>query len=357
MQSSDIPSKFPIPFANAAGAGFIRPIPEASQVGIQPGAASLTDGFPPLTMTPLSAGGVPPAGADFNGILNLITAVQQWQCAGGIFKYDSAFSTSISGYPKGCILSSSDGTKLWRSTVDNNTTDPDGASPSGWARADYFGGKSIFTGPGTFTVPAGVTQIWVSACAGGGGGAGGGDNSAGQSSNVGGGGGGGGGAGQSIQRFPFTVTPGQSISISIGGGGSGGAGGAGGNAGDGGAGGNTVIGSLVTLTAGSGGGHGLRPTANSVGSGGAAGAGGAGYPYGGFGVDGNYAGNGGQGASSPFGGGGGAGRAGVGAGIAGNGASGYGSGGGGGGAGYASATQANGAAGGPGAPGIVIIEW
>ena len=39
MQSSAIPAKFPSPFANNAGAGFIRPIPTASQISVSPGAA------------------------------------------------------------------------------------------------------------------------------------------------------------------------------------------------------------------------------------------------------------------------------------------------------------------------------
>ena len=34
MQSSDIPVKFPIPFASAAGSGHIRPVPTASQIAI-----------------------------------------------------------------------------------------------------------------------------------------------------------------------------------------------------------------------------------------------------------------------------------------------------------------------------------
>jgi len=62
MLSTSIPPKFPIPFANAAGPSFIRPIPTASQIGIQDGAASLTDGFPPDCFTPVVAGGTPPFG-------------------------------------------------------------------------------------------------------------------------------------------------------------------------------------------------------------------------------------------------------------------------------------------------------
>ena len=92
MQSSNIPAKIPLPFAYAAGPSYKNTIPTASQIGITNGKASLTDGFPPLTFTALSAGGVPPFGADFNGILNEITAIQQWQNAGGFFVYDSVFS-------------------------------------------------------------------------------------------------------------------------------------------------------------------------------------------------------------------------------------------------------------------------
>lgn len=182
MQASNLPTKVPLPFANS---GTKNTIPTASQIGITAGAASLTDGFPPLTFTPLASGGVPPAGADFNGILNLITGVQQWQSAGGIFKYDSAFSTSVGGYPKGAILESSDGSTLWLCLADNNTTDPDGATPSNWAPAASYGiaavtgltnanvtltpaqyGKSIITLAGTLTgnvqiiFPA-TEQQWV----------------------------------------------------------------------------------------------------------------------------------------------------------------------------------------------------
>ena len=46
MLASSIPVKFPIPFANNAGASFIRPVPVPSQIGTNPGAADRdTDGF------------------------------------------------------------------------------------------------------------------------------------------------------------------------------------------------------------------------------------------------------------------------------------------------------------------------
>ena len=131
MKAIDIPSYFPKPFADSAGSGYINPIPTASQIGITDGAASLTDGFPPLTFTPKASGGVPPFGADFNGILNQTTAVARWIQAGGLSVYDATFSTAIGGYPSGAVLVRADGGGFWISTADDNTTDPD-TGGAGW---------------------------------------------------------------------------------------------------------------------------------------------------------------------------------------------------------------------------------
>lgn len=142
MQSSNIPAKIPLPFAYAAGPSYKNTIPTASQIGITNGRASLTDGFPPLTFTALSAGGIPPFGADFNGILNEVTAIQQWQNAGGMFYYDSAFSTAIGGYPAGAVLQSSSKNGFWISSAENNTTDPD-AGGAGWISLSWEGAQNI----------------------------------------------------------------------------------------------------------------------------------------------------------------------------------------------------------------------
>lgn len=136
MLASEIPSKIQLPFA---ATGTKNAIPVPSQVSITPGAASYTDGFPPLTFTALSAGGIPPDGADMNGILNALSAIQQWQSAGGIFKYDSAFSTAVGGYPAGSVLLSSDGVTEWLNLADDNTTDPDGGSAAGWVSLAAYG--------------------------------------------------------------------------------------------------------------------------------------------------------------------------------------------------------------------------
>lgn len=142
MQSTNIPSKIPLPFGYAAGSSYINPIPAASQIGINNGRASLHDGFPPDTFTPVAAGGIPPFGGDFNGILNEITSITQWQEAGGFFVYDATFSTAVGGYPKGAILQSTSFDGLWTSSVENNTSNPD-ANGAGWTPTAFNNLKSI----------------------------------------------------------------------------------------------------------------------------------------------------------------------------------------------------------------------
>lgn len=135
MLRSSIPTKFPKAFGANAGGAYIRPVPSASQIGIQAGAASLTDGFPPLTMTDEADGGVPPFGQDMNGILNQITLWNQWQQMGGAVPWDSTFSAQIGGYPAGAIVESATTLNVfWISIVDNNSTNPD-TGGAGWILA------------------------------------------------------------------------------------------------------------------------------------------------------------------------------------------------------------------------------
>lgn len=155
MLASAVPSRIQLPFANA---GTKNTIPVASQISITPGAASYTDGFPPLTFLPLASGGIPPDGADVNGVLNAITAIQQWQSAGGQFTYNAAFSTAIGGYPAGAILMSSDGLTEWLNLADNNTTDPDGASSANWAPVASYGITAV-TGLTNANVTLSSTQF------------------------------------------------------------------------------------------------------------------------------------------------------------------------------------------------------
>ena len=136
LTQSSIPPKFPVYWGSNAGAPYIRSIPTTSQIGIVNCAASLPDGFPPLTFLAQTSGGCPPFGQDMNGILRQITQWQQWQQAGELPTiYDSSFQTSIGGYPNGAIIQSAvvPG-DFWISTADNNTTNPD-TGGSGWSPA------------------------------------------------------------------------------------------------------------------------------------------------------------------------------------------------------------------------------
>ena len=160
MLSTSFPGFFQIPFANAAGAGYIRSIPQASQVGITAGAASLTDGFPPLNFVdPQTAGGIPPSGADMNGILYQISANIRWQQAGNFPLYNAAFATGIGGYPKGAVLMNITATGMWSNTVESNTSNPD-AGGAGWVAV---GASSVpwtgVTGKPTTISGYGITDV------------------------------------------------------------------------------------------------------------------------------------------------------------------------------------------------------
>jgi hypothetical protein len=66
-----------------------------------------------------------------NGGLYQMSAIDVWMSAGGGFPYNSSFSTAIGGYPKGARVFMASGNGYWRSTVDNNVTDPD-TGGAGW---------------------------------------------------------------------------------------------------------------------------------------------------------------------------------------------------------------------------------
>ncbi len=212
------------------------------------------------------------------------------------------------------------------------------------AKAQQLMGKTsaiTFTTTGTTTVPVNVTRMYVSGTAAGGAG--------GQGGNGGNGAGGGGGAaGEWVTRYPVTVVPGETITVTIGA-----AGGA-----------NTTVvgstsGSLINLAYGHDGNNGSGSTAGS---------GGSGVKSGGNGGNGGPGANGSNGSSLAFSGGGGTGVSGTGGGggggqsypgsrggnggnggVGGNNADGYGAGGG----GAGGNSLSNGAAG----PGVITLEW
>lgn len=136
MQNSNAPAKIPTPFALS---GDRNVIPESS-AGIDPGRASFDEGFPPLTRTPISAGGIPPLGRDFNGILYALSQAARWANAGGGYTFDADFVSdgNVGGYPKGALLLKANLSGFWFNTVENNLTDPDSVGQVGWV--DLFNG-------------------------------------------------------------------------------------------------------------------------------------------------------------------------------------------------------------------------
>ncbi|QXZ19063.1 hypothetical protein [Lelliottia amnigena] len=151
MNSSDSPSRTPKAFGVN---GLKNSIPvDSSPATDNNGIATFDKGFPPVTMQPLSAGGIPPAGQDTNGVLYAVSLKQQWSDAGMGYPYNVDFSTAISGYPKGSLLDSSNYSGTWLNTLEANTANPE--SPSG-ANTGWVPGTTYGT-----TVIAGLTSSSV----------------------------------------------------------------------------------------------------------------------------------------------------------------------------------------------------
>ena len=135
----DIPAYNAIPFAQD---GLINTIPNSTA---SEGAASFTQGFPPETMNPINAGGVPPAGRDMNGILNQLSSHQVWLNAGMIYKFDATLATAIGGYKTGAIIQTDDGLSAYICVTNNNSNNPNSVL-TGWmpyagqALINYIGG-------------------------------------------------------------------------------------------------------------------------------------------------------------------------------------------------------------------------
>lgn len=139
MNITDIPSKILKAFGLNGQKNTI-PV-DSSTTTDSNGVATFDKGFPPITMQPLSAGGKPPAGKDMNGILNAITAQQQWQNAGGSYPFDASFAAAIGGYPSGASVPSSDYSGYWQNTADGNSTNPENltGATTGWVPHAFYG--------------------------------------------------------------------------------------------------------------------------------------------------------------------------------------------------------------------------
>lgn len=158
MQDSDIPTKITTPFGTNATPGVtIRTVPLTTP---DPNAASFDLGFPPNTFVAEGAGGQPPDGRDFNGLLFQMTSWTRWFIAGGPVGYDAAFAAAVGGYPKGAIVAATIFGYFWMNTVDGNTSDPDAAGAN-WVAFSLLGGDS--TGDAKLTLQTVAPPGWVMA--------------------------------------------------------------------------------------------------------------------------------------------------------------------------------------------------
>lgn len=121
------PTLITTPFAEN---GDKNDIPEVT--GVEPQNATLEKGFPEITQTPISAGGIPPERKDFNGILNLYGQHIVHLNKGLPYEFDAAFATAIGGYPLHARIMLSNG-DIVQNTVANNTNNPN-SNMSGWVK-------------------------------------------------------------------------------------------------------------------------------------------------------------------------------------------------------------------------------
>ncbi|NIG77833.1 phage tail protein [Klebsiella sp. Ap-873] len=132
MNRTDSPKKQPVPFGVNGQREDLLPTTPAGD-----NTASYDLGFPPVTMILKAAGGLPPKGQDMNQVLFELSSLCRWMSTGAVNAFDSAFSSSIGGYPKGSILLSDDGSNIFISNSEANTSNPNSGG-SGWVNLLAF---------------------------------------------------------------------------------------------------------------------------------------------------------------------------------------------------------------------------
>ena len=136
-----------------ASDGLKNSIPNTRNSEMPQEGATYADGFPSITMTPISTGGKPPSGKDMNGVLYEISAHTVWQNQGGRYRFDQAFCDAIGGYPKGSVLINDTLDTEYISLLDANTHNPNSGNNTGkWA---IHAGKGLKAS----TMQAGIVQL------------------------------------------------------------------------------------------------------------------------------------------------------------------------------------------------------
>lgn len=154
MKSTDAPSKQSVPFGTN---GLRETITSTTPSGSNQ--ASYDQGFPPITMTLKSAGGLPPKGQDMNQILFELSNIGRYLSAGGGYVYDSTFSTAVNGYPMGAVIPNSTRNGFWVNTLEDNQTNPENTTSAltGWVPMASYG-ATTFSGLSSSAVTATTLQ-------------------------------------------------------------------------------------------------------------------------------------------------------------------------------------------------------
>lgn len=143
MNSSDSPSRITKAFGVNGDKNTIPT--DSTSITDNSGIATFDKGFPPITMQPLSAGGIPPSGKDMNGVIYSVTLQQQWQNAGMTYSFDANFATSVSGYPRGAVVPSTALTGQWLNLNEANSNTPESpiGAATGWAPLNNYGVTAV----------------------------------------------------------------------------------------------------------------------------------------------------------------------------------------------------------------------
>lgn len=146
------------PFGESANPGTINEIPESLTPSDPVQSASWQAGFPLVTMTPLSAGGIPPRGQDVNGALRAISRHSAFLGGGGQYKWSASYVAAKGGYSIGDVIQSNDGLNSYVSLVDGNTVDFNSVPSSIGTSWKIYSGVGLIQGQATEASP-GIAAI------------------------------------------------------------------------------------------------------------------------------------------------------------------------------------------------------
>lgn len=146
MLQANAPVQLVTPFAQGATGSLINAVPLVPYGGQPAGQTAYSTGFTITNFTPIASGGIPPWGADMNGLLNAATLAQIYLQAGYVYPFNATFSSGVGGYPNGARVAYANGLGTWISTADSNTTNPDTTANANWVPAPVNRGVSTVTG-------------------------------------------------------------------------------------------------------------------------------------------------------------------------------------------------------------------